>query len=70
LNPAGKKHGIKNPEGMHAGDLPNIFVLESGEIHEEMFADRFRLDDTLLDDDGAAVVIHGNLTLSREEINP
>jgi len=26
LNPEGKKHGKKNPEGCHAGDLPNLKV--------------------------------------------
>lgn len=58
FNPTGKKHGIKDPEGMHAGDLPNLIVPESGNVDDEMFADQFRLDDTLLDADGAAVVIH------------
>lgn len=60
FNPTGKKHGIKDPDGMHAGDLPNIVVPESGDLHEEMFADQFRLDDTLFDADGAAVVIHAD----------
>lgn len=58
FNPTDKKHGIKNAEGMHAGDLPNMVVPESGDIHVEMFADQFRLDETLFDADGAAVVIH------------
>jgi Cu-Zn family superoxide dismutase len=58
LNPDGKKHGILNPEGMHAGDLPNLFVPESGEIHQEMFATKLTLDDAMFDDDGAAVIIH------------
>jgi Cu-Zn family superoxide dismutase len=26
LNPEGRKHGRKNPEGAHAGDLPNLEV--------------------------------------------
>src|SRR5258708_2009771 len=26
FNPEGKKHGLKNPNGPHAGDLPNIIV--------------------------------------------
>ncbi len=26
LNPYGKKHGHKNPEGFHAGDLPNLTI--------------------------------------------
>lgn len=30
LNPAGKKHGRLNPEGAHAGDLPNLVVTPLG----------------------------------------
>ena len=26
FNPDGKKHGVQNPEGYHAGDLPNVAV--------------------------------------------
>ena len=26
FNPGGKKHGLMNPDGPHAGDLPNITV--------------------------------------------
>jgi Cu-Zn family superoxide dismutase len=60
FNPTSKKHGIVDPEGMHAGDLPNLSVPESGRVEVSMFADRFRLDDTLFDADGAAVVVHAN----------
>jgi Cu-Zn family superoxide dismutase len=30
FNPGGHEHGMKNAKGMHAGDLPNIEVLEDG----------------------------------------
>lgn len=30
FNPWGKKHGERNPEGMHAGDLPNLQVDAKG----------------------------------------
>ncbi len=30
FNPENKKHGTKNPEGHHAGDLPNIVVAGNG----------------------------------------
>ncbi len=30
FNPAGKKHGLRNPEGPHAGDLPNLEVGPGG----------------------------------------
>lgn len=30
LNPKGRKHGLENPEGPHAGDLPNLLVESDG----------------------------------------
>jgi superoxide dismutase, Cu-Zn family len=30
FNPANKKHGTQNPEGPHAGDMPNITVAANG----------------------------------------
>ncbi len=30
FNPAGKKHGLQNPEGPHAGDIMNFTVLPNG----------------------------------------
>ncbi|MDP3183346.1 MAG: superoxide dismutase family protein, partial [Desulfobaccales bacterium] len=30
FNPLGKKHGLKNPQGPHAGDLPNLSVGTDG----------------------------------------
>jgi Cu-Zn family superoxide dismutase len=60
FNPTAKKHGIKAAKGMHAGDLPNIYVPTSGEVHDETFALDLGLDDGLFDQDGAAVVIHAN----------
>ncbi len=30
FNPEGKKHGKDNPEGAHAGDLPNLTVAKNG----------------------------------------
>jgi superoxide dismutase, Cu-Zn family len=30
FNPGGKKHGSKNPEGPHAGDLPDLVVDQNG----------------------------------------
>lgn len=38
FNPHGKKHGIKNPEGAHLGDLPNIAVGADGTATVEVFA--------------------------------
>jgi Cu-Zn family superoxide dismutase len=30
LNPAGEQHGMQNPQGPHAGDLPNLVVDANG----------------------------------------
>jgi Cu-Zn family superoxide dismutase len=61
FNPAHKQHGIKNPEGMHAGDLPNIYVPESGKLKFDVFATAVTLqegENSLFDTDGSALVIH------------
>src|SRR3954452_25231579 len=29
-NPAGRKHGVNNPAGPHAGDLPNVTAVANG----------------------------------------
>lgn len=31
-NPEGRKHGTRNPEGAHAGDLPNLEVADDGTV--------------------------------------
>jgi len=33
FNPDGKKHGLENPEGHHAGDGPNFTVGANGKAH-------------------------------------
>ena len=57
-NPTDKKHGIASAEGMHAGDMPNIHVPDSGALEIEVLNTQLRLDDALFDEDGAAIVIH------------
>jgi len=57
-NPAGNKHGIGSAEGMHAGDMPNIHVPDSGSLEIQVLAAGVRLDEQLFDADGAAMVIH------------
>ncbi len=58
FNPGGKKHGIDNPEGMHAGDMPNIHVPASGSLEIEILNSLLKLGPALFDGDGASIVIH------------
>ncbi len=58
FNPAGTRHGIESAQGMHAGDMPNIHVPESGALEIEILNARLRLDAALFDEDGAALAIH------------
>ena len=32
FNPYGTEHGLENPNGPHAGDMPNLLVGENGEV--------------------------------------
>lgn len=54
------QHGFQNPSGPHQGDLPNVFVPESGTLRFETIASRLSLGGAqgLLDADGAALVVH------------
>jgi len=64
LGAPGLPHGFLNPEGDY-GDLPNIIVHRDGSAEAEMFTNFASLvgatgRGTMLDADGAAVVIHQN----------
>jgi Cu-Zn family superoxide dismutase len=56
--PKDAKHGYLNEEGPHAGDLPNIHVPQDGVLELEIMTGVDALKSDLLDDDGAAIVIH------------
>jgi len=61
FNPAKKNHGVLDPGGSHAGDLPNLVVPASGKVEFEFFVPALTLapgPDSILDADGTAVVIH------------
>jgi superoxide dismutase, Cu-Zn family len=61
FNPAQKKHGLKNPEGPHAGDLPDLYVAKNGAGRFEALSDGVTLGagaNSALDADGSAIVIH------------
>ena len=56
FNPQTKKHGHKNPEGAHAGDLPNLTVGADGTGSIETPAAGVALKDVA----GLALVIHAD----------
>src|SRR6185369_624340 len=61
FNPLQKKHGFKNPEGVHAGDLPNMLVAKDGSGRFEALTDAITLRPgslSVVDSDGSAIVIH------------
>jgi Cu-Zn family superoxide dismutase len=62
FNPDRTKHGIMNPEGPHAGDLPNIHVPADGKLEVEFLDPVVTIaqEAALLDTDGASIVIHAN----------
>lgn len=61
-NPTARQHGKDNPAGPHKGDLPNLLVGADGRGAFEFVVSAARLtgagERSLLDDDGAAVVVH------------
>lgn len=61
FNPYGKKHGMQNLEGAHAGDLPNLVVGPDGTGRAEVVAAGVTLGEgknSLFQPGGTAVVIH------------
>ena len=60
-NPLGAEHGLGNPAGAYAGDLPNLQVNIAGRGHLDAVTDRATLSMgpvSLLDGDGSAIIIH------------
>ncbi len=69
-NPGGRQHGLDNPNGPHAGDLPNLVADDSTSTGEGQFdfiyratTDRVTLTPgpaSLFDPDGTALVVHAS----------
>ncbi len=61
FNPDGRQHGSENPQGSHAGDLPNLVVAADGSGHLVVTTDRVALGSrrtSLFDADGSALIVH------------
>ncbi len=62
-NPTDAEHGIENPNGFHAGDLPNLDADNNGNASLVQLAlgdIASGAADTLTDEDGGAIVIHAD----------
>ncbi|MEA3082201.1 MAG: superoxide dismutase, Cu-Zn family [Sphingomonadales bacterium] len=56
-NPTGRQHGLNNPQGPHAGDLPNVEVAANGVLNQTVVLPNATMAQ-LLDADGSAILIH------------
>ena len=64
FNPTSHKHGMENPVGPHAGDLPNLTADAQGMVNIEATSNMVSLtegeDGYVFDADGTALMIHAN----------
>lgn len=51
-------HGVGSEAGPHPGDLPNLTVHDDGAAQVEYFSADLNIDGDLLDEDGAAFIVH------------
>jgi Cu-Zn family superoxide dismutase len=58
-NPLGRQHGLNNPAGPHAGDMRNVEVEVNGVLETTVTLPGASVA-TLLDADGAALVLHAS----------
>jgi len=62
FNPGHKQHGFENPQGAHAGDLPNLQVNEQGVAQADFITKSVVLDknqpNSLYTGGGTSLVIH------------
>jgi len=61
FNPTGKQHGRDNPQGAHAGDMPNLQVSPMRRATIDIVLRGAKLvegSSGLLDGDGASLVVH------------
>jgi Cu-Zn family superoxide dismutase len=65
FNPDGKKHGLQNPDGHHAGDMMNFSVTDDGTAKLKLTNEEATLGDgtdshSLFSNGGTALVIHAD----------
>lgn len=63
FNPESKKHGLKNPEGPHAGDMNNFMANRNGTANSTVTDQRVTLGDdanSLFTGGGTSLVIHAS----------
>src|SRR5512146_2542153 len=61
FNPEGKKHGLQNPEGPHAGDMQNIKADKNGKVKATVTDERVTLGEganSVFANGGTALVVH------------
>jgi Cu-Zn family superoxide dismutase len=62
FSPGGEAHGFFNPEGPHAGDLPNIHADADGLARADYYTDAITLAPdaahSVFDEDGSAFIVH------------
>jgi Cu-Zn family superoxide dismutase len=62
FNPGTSQHGMMNPMGMHAGDMPNVQVPADGNLEFDVLNSAVTLKagaNSLFKDGGTALVLHG-----------
>jgi len=57
-NPSEQMHGLEDPEGQHAGDMPNLVVAEDGTGSLEYTLAGGATFEGMMDADGSAFVVH------------
>ena len=63
FNPTNKQHGALNPQGPHAGDLPNLTVAPDGTGRMETTTEQLSLGSgptSVWDADGSVIIVHAN----------
>ncbi|MBV7410080.1 superoxide dismutase family protein [Maritimibacter sp. DP1N21-5] len=53
-----RDHGVLVEGGPHPGDMPNLTIKENGIGEVEVFLTQLDIEEHILDDDGAAFVVH------------